>query len=173
MIGLDRIHVYKGRTWVFGDNINTDLMYPHICYTVPEEQRPLYTMWANRPDWARQVRHGDILVAGKNFGLGSSRPAPENLRRLGISCVIAESVNGLFFRNSVNFGLPVASCPGITAAVTEGDSITVDMDRGTVHASGRDLNFTPIPGFLFEIIDSGGIINVLLKKGLLDENPVW
>ncbi len=159
--------------WVFGDNINTDLMYPHICYTVPEDERPLYTMWANRPDWARQVRPGDILIAGRNFGIGSSRPASENLRKLGISCVLAESVNGLFFRNSVNFGLPVASCPGILKIANEGDHITVNMDEGSATTSLGELKFVPIPGFLFEIIDAGGIINVLLKRGLLDEKPAW
>lgn len=163
-----------GRVWVFGDNINTDVMYPHICYTVPENERPKYTMWANRPDWARMVNEGDILVAGKNFGMGSSRPAAANLRGLGISCVLAESVNGLFLRNSVNFGLPVATVPDIRTSVSEGDRISVDLDLGTVTTeAGKLLNFKPLPAFLLEILDTGGIIEVLKKKGFLDLSPSW
>ena len=167
-------HRYVGKVWIFGDNINTDLMYPHICYTVSEEERPKYTMWANRPDWAGMVQAGDILVAGKNFGMGSSRPAAANLKGLGISCVIAESVNGLFLRNSINFGLPIATVPGITSSVSEGDRIFVDLDRGTVTvAAGEVINFKSLPLFLLEILDSGGIIEVLKKKDLLDLSPSW
>jgi 3-isopropylmalate/(R)-2-methylmalate dehydratase small subunit len=167
-------HRYVGKAWVFGDNINTDLMYPHICYTVSENERPRYTMWANRPGWAEMVQAGDILVAGRNFGMGSSRPAAANLKGLGISCVIAESVNGLFLRNSVNFGLPIATVPGIRSSVSEGDRISVDLDRGAVTAAtGEVINFKPLPLFLLEILDSGGIIEVLKKKGLLDLSPFW
>ncbi len=159
---------------MFGDNINTDLMYPHICYTVPEKERPKYTMWANRPDWAGMVKEGDILVAGRNFGMGSSRPAAANLLELGISCVLAESINGLFLRNSVNFGLPAATVPGIGTSVSEGDKISVDLDCGTVvTGSGELLNFKPLPAFLLEILDAGGIIEVLKKRGFLDLSPSW
>lgn len=149
-------------------------MYPHICYGVPENERPKYTMWANRPEWAGMVKEGDILVAGRNFGMGSSRPAAANLKGLGISCILAESVNGLFLRNSVNFGLPVAAVPGIISNVTEGDRISVDFDRGTaVAATGRVINFKPLPSFLLEILDAGGIIEVLKKRDLLDLSPSW
>ncbi len=167
------MHVFKGRVWKFGDDINTDLMYPHICYSQPEEKRPYYTMWANRPDWASQVKPGDLLVAGRNFGVGSSRPAAANLKALGIVCVLAESVNGLFLRNSVNFGFPSVSCPGITDFCKEGDIITVDFDKGTVtREDNNSLEFDPLPLFLMEIIDSGGIIEVLRKKGLLEDTPL-
>lgn len=166
-------HIYTGRVWVFGDDINTDLMYPHICYTLPEEKRPLYTMWANRPGWAAQVKKGDILVAGRNFGTGSSRPAAANLKALGLSCAVAESVNGLFLRNAVNFGFPVASCRGITAFVKEGETVTVDFDNGIVRTQdGRELRFNPLPKSLMEIIDAGGIIELLKKKGLLENTPI-
>ncbi len=166
-------HIYTGRVWSFGNDINTDLMYPHICYTQPEEKRPLYTMWANRPDWAGQVKRGDILVAGRNFGVGSSRPAAANLKGLGLSCAIAETVNGLFIRNSVNFGFPSVSCRGITEMCREGDTITVDFDGGEVSSQdGRELHFDPLPQFLMEIIDAGGIIEILKKKGMLEDTPV-
>ncbi|MCL6090258.1 MAG: 3-isopropylmalate dehydratase [Candidatus Thermoplasmatota archaeon] len=166
--------VLKGKVWAFGDNINTDLMYPHACYTLPEEERPLHTMWANRPGWAQQVNSGDILVAGKNFGVGSSRPAASNLKGLGISVVVAESVNGLFLRNSVNVGLPVVSCQGVSGIVREGDTVTVNLETGTLidETSGKTAEFRPLPGFLMDIIEAGGIIEVLRKNGYIDSNPL-
>lgn len=166
-------HLFTGKVWVFGDNINTDLMYPHICYSLPEDQRPLYTMWANRPGWASQVSRGDILVAGKNFGVGSSRPAAANLKALGLGCVIAETVNGLFLRNSVNFGFPSVACKGVTEYCKEGDTITIDFNCGTViKKDNKPLIFQKLPPFLMEIIDAGGIIEVLKKKGFLEDTPL-
>jgi 3-isopropylmalate/(R)-2-methylmalate dehydratase small subunit len=167
-------HIFIGKAWVFGDSINTDVMYPQICYTLPENQRPLFTMQAIRPGWAKQVKRGDIIVAGLNFGVGSSRPAADNLKKLGIACVIAESINGLFFRNAINVGLFVANCPKVTSIVSEGDMISVDFDRGLVANldTSKSIHFKPLPKFLVEIIDEGGIIPLLKKKGLLQENPL-
>lgn len=166
-------HKFQGRVWKFGNDINTDLMYPQICYSRPEAERPKFTMWANRPDWAGKVSERDILVAGRNFGVGSSRPAASNLKGLGLGCVLAETVNGLFLRNSVNVGFPTVSCPGIHDFVDEGQEIRVDLDSGTVvREDGKELRFDPLPGFLMEIIDSGGIIEILRKKGMLEENPL-
>lgn len=163
-----------GRAWVFGDDINTDLMYPHICYTLPEEERPSYTMWANRPGWSLEVKRGDILVAGRNFGIGSSRPAAANLVGLGISMVIAETVNGLFMRNAVNSGLPVLRLEGATKWIEEGGLISVDFNRCTVtkETDGSVREFARIPEFLMDIIRSGGIIEVLRSKGYIDEEPL-
>lgn len=165
---------FTGKAWVFGNDINTDLMYPHICYTLPEEEKPKYTMWANRPGWVDQVGPGDLLIAGKNFGVGSSRPAAENLRMLGISVVLAESVNGLFLRNAVNSGLRTAECKGISNFVDEGDNLQIDFELGKVLnlSNKKELNFKPLPAFLLEIIKAGGIIEVLRTKGYIDENPL-
>lgn len=164
-------HKLNGRTWLFGDDINTDLMYPHICYSQPQEKRPLFTMWANRPEWSKLVRKGDVIIGGKNFGIGSSRPAASNLKALGLSCVMAESINGLFFRNSINIGLPPISCKGISQFIREGDLLSIDLDRGIVSkGDGKTLSFRPLPAFLLEIIDSGGIINILKEKGCLENN---
>lgn len=167
-------NILTGKVWVFGDNINTDLMYPHICYTLPEKEKPLYTMWANRPDWVKQVKPGDILIAGKNFGVGSSRPAADNLHSLGISVVLAESVNGLFLRNAVNSGLRVAQCSGITDLVQEGEELQVDFEEGKCInlKNKREASFTPLPEFLLEIINAGGIIEVLKERGYIDHNPL-
>lgn len=165
---------FTGKAWVFGNDINTDLMYPHICYTLPENERPKYTMWANRPGWADEVSPGDILIAGRNFGVGSSRPAAENLRVLGISVVLAESLNGLFLRNAVNSGLRAAECRGISALVSEGDNVQIDFTGGHFRnlSTGRETDFRTLPPFLLEIVQAGGIIEVLRAKGYIDPNPL-
>lgn len=159
----------EGRAWTFGDDINTDLMYPQICYTLPEKEKPHHAMEANRPGWASSVRNGDIIIAGKNFGTGSSRPAADNIKNLGISCVLAESLNGLFLRNSVNSGLPSLEVHGISGIVKEGNIVAVDFNSNTVmdKETGKVMKFKPLPAFLMEIIDNGGIINILKNKGLL------
>lgn len=165
---------FRGKVWVFGDDLNTDLMYPHICYTVPAEEKPKYTMWANRPGWVNQVKPGDIMIAGRNFGVGSSRPAADNLRALGISVVLAESVNGLFLRNAVNGGLRVAECKGISKLANEGDEVEVDFEFGrfTNLTTSDETEFHPLPGFLMEIVKAGGIIEVLRNRGYIDSNPL-
>ncbi len=164
----------KGRVWGFGDDINTDLMYPHICYSLPERDRPKYTMWANRPGWASHVNKGDIIVAGRNFGVGSSRPAAANLVGLGIVLVMAESVNGLFMRNAVNSGLPVLRLDGVTQWIAEGDVIRVDFQNCTVtrEQDGSVREFTRIPDLLMGILRSGGIIEVLRSNGYIDKEPL-
>ena len=156
-----------GRVWAFGDDINTDLMYPQICYTLPENEKPLFAMHANRPDWASRVLHGDIILAGKNFGTGSSRPAADNIKNLGIACVLAESINGLFLRNSVNSGFLALTVPGITGFAEEGDTVTVNLSSNTVEGKHGQIKYKPLPEFLMEIIENGGIINILKNKGLL------
>lgn len=165
---------FTGNVWVFGDDINTDLMYPHICYTLPANEKPRYTMWANRPGWVDEVKAGDIIVAGKNFGVGSSRPAADNLNALGISVVLAESINGLFLRNSVNSGLRATECKGITTLVKEGDRAQVDFELGRFMnlSTNQETTFTPLPAFLMEIIKAGGIIEVLREKGYIDDTPL-
>lgn len=159
----------EGKVWVFGDDINTDLMYPQICYTLPEKDKPYHAMEANRPGWALEVHKGDIIAAGKNFGTGSSRPAADNLKNLGIACVLAESINGLFLRNAVNSGLPVFEAHGILALATEGDNIVIDLKNNEIRNKeiGKMIHFKPLSPFLMEIIENNGIINILKNKGLL------
>ena len=160
-----------GRVWKFGNDINTDLMYPQICYTMSDEEKPKYTMSANRPGWSSLVLKNDIIVAGENFGTGSSRPAADNLKALGISAVIAESVNGLFFRNSVNSGLLCIQCPGIMNFADELDILSIDLEKSVIINETKDnkIQFREIPKFLMDIINAGGIINMLKKKNLLGD----
>ena len=106
------------RVWCFGDNINTDLILPGpYLYRSPEEQaRAVFQ--SNRPGWVDQVGKGDAIVAGFNFGMGSSRPAARSVRACGVGFLLAETINGLFFRNAVNYGLLACECPGVAAAFT-------------------------------------------------------
>ena len=121
---------FEARVWKFGDNINTDLILPIQAFYLTPQEQTRFVFSANRPGWADQVQPGDIIVGGKNFGMGSSRPAARSLKNLGIGCLIAHSINGLFFRNCVNFAFPALECRGVHEAFTEGDIAEVDFDRG-------------------------------------------
>ena len=107
---------FKARVWKFGDDINTDLILPIQAFYLLAAEQPKYVFHANRPGWVDQVKPGDIIVGGKNFGMGSSRPAARSLKNLGLACLVAPSINGLFFRNYVNFAFPAMECPGVEDA---------------------------------------------------------
>ena len=128
--------VFSGRVWKFGDKVSTDLMVPGSYVLARRNIDPLeaaqYCMRANRPDWAAQVRPGDILTAGRNFGCGSSRNGSEPLKVLGIAAVLVESVSRIHLRNAINTGLPTLVCPGILDLAEEGQTIQVDILSGSV-----------------------------------------
>jgi 3-isopropylmalate/(R)-2-methylmalate dehydratase small subunit len=115
------------------------------------------------------VRTGDILIGGKNFGTGSSRPASQVLVQLGIRALVAESINGLFFRNCVNYALPAIEIPGILDLVSEGDILDVDAARGTMRneRTGQSAQGAVMPPLLLEILESGGLINRLQAQGYI------
>ena len=158
-----------GRVWTFGDNINTDLILPGpYLYRSPEEQaRAVFQ--ANRPGWVDQVGKGDAIIGGFNFGMGSSRPAARSLRLCGVGFVLAETINGLFFRNSVNYGLLACECPGVAAAFTEGDTAELSLDAWTVRnrRTGQVLAVTTVPEQLLTIMQSGGIYPLMEARGLI------
>jgi 3-isopropylmalate/(R)-2-methylmalate dehydratase small subunit len=160
-----------GRVWVFGDDINTDLIQPmhSIFKPVPEQVR--YVFEANRPGWVDQVGRGDVIVAGRNMGTGSSRPASRVLKDLGIGGLVCESFNTLFFRNCVNFALPALECPGVVAAFAEGDEAAFDLEAGTVRnvTRGLDLQGRPWAPEMLQIAAAGGLIEQLRTEGLLVE----
>lgn len=160
----------RGRTWVFGDNVNTDLMYPGAAFTATPEERRRMVFQANRPGWVDLVAEGDILVAGQNFGTGSGRPAAQLLQEVGIRGIIAEGVNGLFQRNCVNYGLPVTECPGILGVVAEGDIVSIDFAVGLVdnETNGEHLTCVALPPVLLELAAEGGVIPRLVALGYLD-----
>jgi len=158
-----------GRVWKFGDNINTDLMLPGPLLLATEEEQRRAVFSANRPGWVDQVRPGDVIVGGLNYGMGSSRPAARSLRNCGVAVLIAESINGLFFRNAVNFGLVALECPGVHAAFEEGHTAEVSLADFTVRNrdTGAVLNARAIPPMLLDLMQGGGLYPHLEREGLI------
>ena len=162
--------VQEGRAWIFAEaNLNTDLMMPSRGYPLPLPERSKLIFATYRPGWSKQVQAGDILIAGRNFGAGSARPAAEILRVLGIRVLVAESINGIFYRNCVNYALPAMECPGVLDAVNEGDIVRVDVAEGIVvnMRSGKILRGSKMPPMLLDIINAGGTYERLLRDGYI------
>jgi 3-isopropylmalate/(R)-2-methylmalate dehydratase small subunit len=163
----------EGRVWLFGDNVNTDLMLPGSMLYRTEAEQLRHLFAATRPGWVDSVTAGDVLVAGENFGTGSARPAARSLRNAGIACVVAESLNGLFFRSCVSYGLLALECRGAATLFAEGDRAEISLEEFTVRnaASGRQLPASPIPQTLLDIIAAGGIYPLLETRGLVGRLP--
>lgn len=160
----------RGRVWMFADdNINTDLMMPQSVFgkSIEEQMRSVFATY--RPGWVDQVRPGDILVGGRNFGTGSSRPGSLLLKRLGIAALVAESINGLFYRNCINYALPAMECAGVRDLVSEGEIVCVDVAAGIVENLTRNTTLTGarMPEFLQAIVRAGGIMQRLRAEGYL------
>ena len=151
----------KGRVWVFGDHINTDLIIPgRYLDDYSAKNLAAHVMEDADPEFPRKVARGDILVAGRNFGCGSSREqAPLALKHAGVSAVVAGSFSRIFYRNSINVGLPVIVCPEAHSKIRSGEAIEIDMHGGSVLLpSGKRLTFSPLPDFLIRILDEGGLV---------------
>jgi 3-isopropylmalate/(R)-2-methylmalate dehydratase small subunit len=158
-----------GRVWKFGDDINTDLMLPGPLLGATPEVQARAVFSANRPGWVDIVQAGDIIVGGRNFGTGSSRPAARSLRNLGLGALLAESINGLFFRNAVAFGFLSIACPGIAAAFEEGQTAEISLADWTVRnrETGAVLHAKPVPEALLALMTDGGVYPVLEARGLI------
>jgi 3-isopropylmalate/(R)-2-methylmalate dehydratase small subunit len=158
-----------GKVWKFGDDINTDLMLPGsvMLKNEPEQARAVFS--ANRPGWVDQMKQGDVIVGGRNYGMGSNRPAARSLRNLGVGFLLADSINGLFFRNCVNYGLLAFECPGVAAAFEEGDEAQLDLDAWTVRNKRTGGPLTPLrfPDRLLKLMRGGGIFPLLEAEGLI------
>ena len=163
----------SGAVWTFDDNTNTDLILPGDMLFATEEEQRRAVFRANRPGWVEQVHKGDIIVGGLNFGMGSSRPAARSLRNAGIAAVVAESINGLFFRNAVNFGLIALEAPGVHAAFAEGQTAIISLEDFTVRnrESNIVLQANPVPQALLDLMLGGGLYPHLERKGLLEPRP--
>lgn len=159
----------EGNAWAFGDGINTDDMYPGFAMRLPLDEAARHMFHATRPDWPELVRPGDIVVAGRNFGLGSSRPVPLLFKQLGVAALVAEQFNSLFYRNCINYGLPAVAVPGITDALNEGDRLLVDVPEGrlTNLTTGRTHSVTPLPELLLTVLNAGGLFSQLEAAGQL------
>ena len=157
----------KGTAWKFGNDIDTDIIVPgrYLIYT-DEERLSKHCMEGLDPDFDEKCKKGDFIVAGTNFGCGSSREhAPIALKGVGVAAVIAESFARIFYRNATNVGVPLLEAPGITKLIEDGDEIEVDMDEGTITASnGEKIAFKKLPPFMLEILEQGGLIEYLKNK---------
>lgn len=158
---------FTGTAHVFGADVNTDEIIPARYLTTSDAKAlAAYCMEDARPGFAKSIAKGDLIVAGGNFGCGSSREhAPIAIKAAGISCVVAESFARIFFRNAINIGLPIVECPGIAAKVKHGDRLTVDLTAGeVVLPSGERLSVPSFPPFMEGIVREGGWMPYLLKQ---------
>ena len=160
------LSVIEGKAWKFGDNISTDYMMPGFGHGKTPEEIAAFCMRANRPEFAGEVRRGDLIVAGKNFGCGSSKPAVNNLIALGVSCVIAESFGRLFFRNAISLGFPLLECKGVYDAVNEGDRVQVNLESAEVNnlTTGTVLKAERLPEVMMKILSAGGMAALLKEE---------
>jgi len=150
-----------GRIWKAGDNISTDEIIPgRYNVTTDRAQLAQAALIEYRPDYAPGVRPGDLVVAGRNFGMGSSREhAPIALQASGIQAIIARSFARIFYRNAINIGLPILVCDTLHAAVEDGDSMELDLATGRIALpDGRTFQVEPLPEFVLKIVQAGGII---------------
>lgn len=151
-----------GKVWKFGDNIDTDVIYPaKYLVTFDPQEMARHAMEGVEPGFVENIARGDILVAGRNFGSGSAREqAALALKYAGISAVLAESFARTFYRNAINVGLPVLAVAGIGEAVAQGDRVAVDLAKGVVRnlATSKELKTAPLPNFVFAIIKAGGAV---------------
>lgn len=162
--------IIVGRVWKFGDEINTDLIFPHRAMRVPPEQQIKLVFSDNRPGWTDVVEVGDIIIAGNNFGTGSSRPGAALLKRLGLGGMVADSYNGLFFRNCISYGFPAIQCKGVSKFFEEGDIAEINLSEGSVtnRTTGKTLYGNRISDSMVEMLEAGGIAELLRKEGFIE-----
>jgi 3-isopropylmalate dehydratase small subunit len=159
---------FEGRVWKFGDHVDTDLIIPARFLNVSDEEELAKNCFVDlRPDFVGKVQVGDVIVAGKNFGCGSSREhAPWALKGAGIRVIIAKSFARIFYRNAFNIGLPLLESDQASDDLEEGDQVSVDLLTGKISNESKDQHFSakPIPDFMMEIIQAGGLVNHLKNR---------
>lgn len=154
---------YKGKSHKVGDHIDTDAIIPaRFLVTTDAQKLGENCMEGLEPNWIKRVSKGDIMVAGRNFGCGSSREhAPIAIKASGISVVIAKSFARIFYRNSINIGLAIVECPEAADGISDGDKVEADLDNGIIRnlTTGAEFRTEPFPEFIQKIIENGGLIN--------------
>jgi len=161
--------IIEGSAWVFGDDVNTDEIIPaRYLNTSDPRELALHCMEDIDPEFASKVNSGDIIVAGRNFGCGSSREhAPISIKAVGVSCVLADSFARIFFRNAINIGLPIIMLRGVSKSIAPGDKLVIDLSSGVIRnlTAEKELSFAPFPEFMQEIINKGGPLSWIREKG--------
>ena len=158
---------FSGTAWKYGDNINTDVIFPgkYTYQKMTPEEMAQHALEDLDPNFTSKVSAGDILVAGKNFGMGSSREqAAVAIKAAGISVIIARSFARIYFRNAINAGMPAIRCPEAVDAIEDGDSITVDMEAGVISTPRGDFRFPAYPPTVMEILEHNGLIPFIKTK---------
>ncbi len=157
-----------GKVFKYGDNVDTDVIIPARYLNVPDPQElARHCMEDIDIDFAKKVQKGDIIVADKNFGCGSSREhAPIAIKASGISCVIAETFARIFYRNAINIGLPIIECPEAAKGIDAGDEVEIDFDSGKIYNKTKEMEFQgqAFPEFMQKIIKAEGLINYINNK---------
>jgi 3-isopropylmalate/(R)-2-methylmalate dehydratase small subunit len=152
------------RAWVLGDNIDTDVLAPGRYMKLGIEEIAAHCLEAVLPSFSKEVKNGDFVIAGRNFGCGSSREqAPAALKHLGIAALVAESFAGLFYRNALNLGLPALVCRD-AKRIRNGDPLKIDYEKGEIVGGRQILSFEPIPAHLMEMVRDGGLLPHLEKR---------
>lgn len=159
---------FEGKVWKYGHDVDTDVIIParYLNSTSPEELAE-HCMEDADPTFAKKAQAGDLMVAGKNFGCGSSREhAPISIKAAGISCVIAESFARIFYRNAINIGLPILESAEAAKETDEGDILKVDVKNGLIYNLTKDKTYKaePFPGFMQELIEAGGLIEYTKRR---------
>jgi 3-isopropylmalate/(R)-2-methylmalate dehydratase small subunit len=165
--------VIEGRAWVFGDSVDTDNMYPGFAMKLPIPEAARHVFYDLRPGWVDEVAPGDIVIAGRNFGIGSSRPVAQLFRELGVAALVAGEFNSLFFRNAINFGLPALAIPGVHEAIADGERVRVDLRAATIASTDRDVRLSGprLPDFMLDIVTGGGLLAKLARDGYFPTPP--
>jgi 3-isopropylmalate/(R)-2-methylmalate dehydratase small subunit len=157
-----------GLAWKFGDNVDTDVIIP-ACYlnVSTAEELAVHCLERLSDSFASEVRPGDVIVAGANFGCGSSREhAPLAIKGCGVACIVARSYARIFYRNAINTGLPIVECPAVVEETEQGDQLDVDLPGGKITnlRTGRTYDTPPFPSFVLGIIEAGGLVPYTVRK---------
>lgn len=158
----------KGRAWKFGSNVNTDVILPgRYCHLTQPDELAKHCMEDLDPGFVSRVQAGDVIVAGSNFGCGSSREmAPVSIKAAGVGAIVASSFARIFYRNAINIGLPIFECAEASDAIEEGDIVEIDPSSGTIHdlTKGATFKAAPLPDFVQRIVALGGLIGYVEER---------
>ena len=159
----------KGRVLKYGDNVDTDVIIPaRYLNTADKKELASHCMEDIDPDFVRRAKPGDIMVAGRNFGCGSSRDAPIAIKESGIALIIARTFARIFYRNAINIGLPIVECEAAAAEIEAGDEVEMDFDTGLIRNITKDREYKaqPFPAFIQSIIAAGGLVGAVRAGAL-------
>lgn len=170
-MGFDLNRVIRGRVWKFGDSVDTDSINPFYLYHTMEELKQ-HTLESFRPEFPREVRPGDIIVAGRNFGCGSHRPGLV-LREVGVAAIVVESASRLFLRNTIALPMPIFVAPGVTGIVQDAETLEIDYPRNIARnvATGTSVAIPRFPPMIERIYECGGLPELARQRYLAEQAP--